>query len=210
MLLGYIDSGSGFTIFALGGWFIAFLIGLLTFLSLFFKRSFKFFKHNKKVFLFLIAIFLCITMIGIKLMGKKEVKFNKKIVIIGIDGLSPTIIEPMMKENELPNFSSLKEQGSYRRLSTTNPSQSPVAWAGFATGQNPGKNGIFDFITRDPKTYDLSLSFSNIEKGRPKRVVKSKCFWNYTTEQKIPTVIISCPVSFPPDKVYVYIVSQEL
>ena len=135
-------------------------------------------------------------------MGKKGLPFDKRIIILGFDGLSPEIIEPMMKEGELPNFSRLKERGSYKHLSTTNPSQSPVAWAGFATGQNPGQNGIYDFITRDPKTYALSLSHSNLEKGKPKRVIKTKCFWQYTSEEKIPTVIITCPVTFPPDKVY--------
>ena len=135
-------------------------------------------------------------------MSKKESKFDKKIIVLGFDGLSPKIIESMMERGKLPNFSRLKEQGSYRRLSTTNPSESPVAWAGFATGQNPGKNGIFDFITRDPQTYAIELSISNIENSRPKRVIKSKCFWEYTSGEKIPTVIIGCPLTFPPDKIY--------
>jgi predicted AlkP superfamily phosphohydrolase/phosphomutase len=135
-------------------------------------------------------------------MSKKESKFDKKIIILGFDGLSPQIIEPMMKEGKLPNFSRLQNQGFYRHLTTTNPPQSPVAWAGFATGQNPGKNGVFDFIVRDPKTYSLNLSISNIGKGKPERVIKSKCFWQYAREKKIPTTIITCPATFPPDKVY--------
>ncbi len=135
-------------------------------------------------------------------MNKKTSGFDKKIVIIGFDGLSPEIIEPMMKENKLPNFNRLAQTGSYRRLSTVNPCQSPVAWAAFATGQNPGKNGVFDFIVRDPDTYQLSLSLTNIGKTRPKRVLRSKCFWQYTSEMRIPTVILSCPVTFPPDKIY--------
>ncbi|MBN1354094.1 MAG: alkaline phosphatase family protein, partial [Candidatus Omnitrophica bacterium] len=31
--------------------------------------------------------------------------------------------------------------------------------------------------------------------------IKSRCFWQYTSEASVPTVIISCPVTFPPDKV---------
>jgi len=107
-----------------------------------------------------------------------------------------------MQEGKLPHFSYLKETGSYRRLATTIPSQSPVAWAAFATGQNPGKNGVFDFIVRDPKTYKLSLSLSDIGAGGPKRVIKSNCFWQYTSRKKIPTIVIACPVTFPPDKIY--------
>ena len=125
---------------------------------------------------------------------------DKKIIILGFDGLSPDIIENMMEENKLPNFSRLKQQGSYAHLSTTNPSQSPVAWTGFATGQNPGKNGIYDFIIRDPRTYRLSLSISDIETAGPKNVINSKTFWQYATEKGIPSVIINCPLTFPPDR----------
>ncbi|MCB4792431.1 MAG: alkaline phosphatase family protein [Elusimicrobia bacterium] len=135
-------------------------------------------------------------------MNKGKSTFEKKLVILGFDGLSPEILEPMMKEGRLPNFSYLKEKGSYSRLSTTNPSQSPVAWSSFATGKNPGKTAIFDFIVRDPKTYALDLSISNMKNGKPVKIVQSKAFWDYTSELKIPTVIITCPVTFPPDKIY--------
>jgi len=135
-------------------------------------------------------------------MNKTASKFNDKIIILGFDALSPEIIESMMEQGKLPNFSRLKEKGSYKHLSTTNPPQSPVAWSGFATGQNPGKNGVFDFIVRDPKTYELSLSLSNVKNGKPQRVIKSKCFWQYASEKQVPTTIIAHPITFPPDKVY--------
>ena len=204
MFLGYIDPGSGFTIFSLGAWLVAFLLGSLGIFLLLLKKIFRFPKKYKKIVI--IILLLTIIVIGLTIAGvimnKEEFKFDKRVIILGFDGLSPEIIEPMMKENRLPDFSRLKELGSYRRLSTTNPSQSPVAWAGFATGQNPGKNGIYDFIVRDPKTYGLSLSLSNIEKGKPKRAIKTKAFWQYTSEIRVPTVVIACPVTFPPDKVY--------
>jgi predicted AlkP superfamily phosphohydrolase/phosphomutase len=203
MFLGYIDPGSGFTFFNLGAWLIAFLLSFLGIFSLFFKKIFTFLKKHKRsvVTTFFIITVLILTVIGVIMINKGS-KFDKKIIILGFDGLSTEIIEPMMKEGKLPNFSRLKENGDYRHLSTTNPSQSPVAWAGFATGQNPGKHGIHDFIVRDPKTYGLSLSLSDVAKGKPKRVIKTKCFWQYTSEVKVPTVIISCPVTFPPDKIY--------
>ena len=39
----------------------------------------------------------------------------------------------------MPNLAALREQGRYSRLRTTFPPLSPVAWATFATGSNPGK-----------------------------------------------------------------------
>ncbi|HNV86503.1 MAG TPA: alkaline phosphatase family protein [Candidatus Omnitrophota bacterium] len=134
-------------------------------------------------------------------MHKKTPNVNQKVVILGIDGMSPEIADRMMSEGKLPHFSKLKAEGSYRRLSTTNPSQSPVAWAGFATGENPGKTNVFDFIVRDPKTYGLSLSLSKVEKGKARKVIRSPCFWEILSRKNIPATVIHCPVTFPPDKI---------
>ena len=178
------------------------MIGFTGAFLVFWKRILRVLKRHKKSS---IVVLLTLVALGLTsaevMMRRKGIPFDRRIIILGFDGLSPAIIEPMMEQGRLSNFSKLKELGSYSRLSTTNPSQSPVAWAGFATGQNPGKNGVYDFIKRDPKTYNLSLSLSNIEKGEPRPVVKGKRLWQYTSEAKIPTVIITCPVTFPPDKV---------
>lgn len=201
MFLGYIDPGSGFTIFNFGSWLIAILFAFLGLFLVFLKRISNFLKKYKKIGIFFILFIVSLILIIGVIMNKKST-FDKKIIILGFDGLSPKIAESMMEKGELPNFNKLKEMGSYRHLLTTNPSQSPVAWAGFATGKNPGKNGIFDFIVRDPETYSLRLSLSDIEKGSPVKAIKNKCFWQYTSDEKIPTTIIGCPLTFPPDKIY--------
>ena len=84
----------------------------------------------------------------------------KKVIVIGLDGLEPKIVEPMLDRGELPNLSKLRALGGYSRVGTTFPAQTPVAWSTFATGTNPGGHGIFDFIRRDPQTYlpDLALN----------------------------------------------------
>jgi len=203
IFLGYIDPGSGMTVLGVGGGIIALLAGFFGFFLVFFKRILGFIKKHRKfaVIVAVLAIIFGVIITGV-LMFKTESQFDKKVVILGFDGLSPKIIEPMMEKGLLPNFSHLKNFGSYTHLSTTNPPQSPVAWTGLATGKNPGKHGVFDFIVRDPKDYGLKLSLSNIDKGKPLRVMRSDCFWNYTSKEKIPTTVIACPVTFPPDKIY--------
>src|ERR1700691_3982133 len=61
----------------------------------------------------------------------------KKLIFLGLDGLDPEFTEKLMAEGKLPNLTRLKEQGSYRRLRTTLPALSRVAWSTFATGLNP-------------------------------------------------------------------------
>ena len=84
----------------------------------------------------------------------------RRVLVIGLDGLEPSIVEPMVAAGELPNLARIRERGGYSRLATTFPAQTPVAWSSFATGTNPGGHGIFDFLRRDPTTYlpDLGLN----------------------------------------------------
>ena len=69
----------------------------------------------------------------------------KKLIFLGLDGLDPELTERWMAEGKMPNLAQLKQQGSYRRLRTTCPPLSPVAWSTFATGVNPGQAQHFRF-----------------------------------------------------------------
>jgi len=73
--------------------------------------------------------------------------------VLGVDGLDPVILDRLMAEAAMPHFAQLAREGSYQRLGTSNPPQSPVAWSNFVTGRDPGGHGIFDFVHRDPATY---------------------------------------------------------
>lgn len=202
-LVYYIDPGAGITVTAVGGGILAMLGGFFGFLLLFFKNIFKFFKSNKRIVIILLSLMILagIYLTARKYMKKPKSQFQNKVIILGFDALSPQIIEPLMAEGKLPNFAKLKQAGTYTHLNTTNPPQSPVAWTGFATGKNPGKNGIYDFITRNPDDYSLSLSLSEIKDTEPQPVKKTASFWNYTSDKGINNIIINAPVTFPPDKI---------
>jgi len=129
----------------------------------------------------------------------------EKVLLVGMDGLDPKVAGRLMDEGKLPNFKRLSEDGSFLNLSTSFPPHSPVAWTSIATGVNPAKHGIFDFIKRDPKSYmpELSLfkSSGGISGTKYTSSVCAKQFWKKTSESGIPTTVIRFPVSFPPEKV---------
>jgi predicted AlkP superfamily phosphohydrolase/phosphomutase len=82
-----------------------------------------------------------------------------KSVILGFDGADAKLTQQWIAEGKLPNLAKLQQQGTFAPLRSTIPSQTPVAWSTFATGLNPGRHGIFDFLKRDVDTYrpDLAL-----------------------------------------------------
>ena len=90
----------------------------------------------------------------------------RRVIVIGLDGMDPKLTERMIAEGKLPNFAALASAGSFRRLATTHPPLSPVAWSSFMTGVHPARHGIFDFLARDARSYLPFLSSSAIEPTR--------------------------------------------
>jgi len=140
----------------------------------------------------------------------------KRLIFLGLDGLDPRLTERLMGEGKLPNLARLKDEGSYRRLRTTFPSLSPVAWSTFSTGVSPARHNIFDFLNRNLKSYLPELSSARV--GKPRRMLKlgkfniplarpyvemrrkSQPFWKILGEHAIGSTILRVPITFPPEK----------
>ncbi len=75
---------------------------------------------------------------------------DRRIVVLGFDGMDYVLTRRMMKRGDLPHFAELAKEGVFLPLQTTMPPLSPVAWSTFITGTDPGGHGVFDFLRRDP------------------------------------------------------------
>lgn len=136
----------------------------------------------------------------------------KLVIVIGVDGMDPGFVERHWAD--LPNLAGLRARGSFTRLATTTPPESPTAWSTFITGLDPAEHGIFDFVYRDPATMQLFLSMARTEPPRFRiplgpyelplsrsRVVsprKGKAFWQTLGDHGIPATIVHMPVNYPP------------
>ncbi len=191
----YTGPGAGF---AFLGSFLSLLAGfLLSFLSL------------------LIWPFRMLWRLARRRKGFRDAKI-RKLIFLGLDGLDPKLTERFLAEGKLPNLARLRAQGSYTRLRTTFPSLSPVAWSTFATGVNPARHNIFDFLNRNLKTYVPELASSKVH--QPRRILKlgrwriplsrphvemkrkSESFWKILGEHHIGSTILRVPITFPPEK----------
>lgn len=129
---------------------------------------------------------------------------RRRVIVIGLDGLEPGIVEAMLSRGELPQLAKIRKSGCFTRLATTYPAQTPVAWSSFATGTNPGGHGIFDFISRDPLTYQPDAALSRFERARnllaQPRVVNQRRgvpLWQVLTQAGISSTVLRCPCTFP-------------
>jgi len=134
------------------------------------------------------------------LMVRRQRGAVKKLVFLGFDGLDPKITERLMDEGKLPHFTRLKNEGGYRRLRTTYPALSPVAWSTFATGVNPAKHNIYDFLSRDLRTYAPELSSAKVTRKSVEMRRKSETFWKILGRNLVGSTILRVPITFPPEE----------
>jgi hypothetical protein len=155
----------------------------------------------------------CTLLLALLLTGCGKTTY-KKVIVIGVDGMDPAFVERHWAD--LPNLARLRDRGSYSHLATTDPPQSPVAWSTFITGLDPGEHGIFDFVHRDPVTFEPYLSTDKtvdprfhiplgpydlpLSRSRVVSLRKGRAFWEYLSDKGIPVTIVRIPANYPPSK----------
>ena len=70
---------------------------------------------------------------------------RQKVLIVGLDGATYDIIDPMIAVGKLPNLARLLRDGAHTELISIEPTISPALWAEMATGKVRAKNGIVNF-----------------------------------------------------------------
>ncbi|GAJ07785.1 unnamed protein product, partial [marine sediment metagenome] len=85
-------------------------------------------------------------------------KRNTKTIIIGLDGVPFGMIKDFAETGVMPNTAELISQGIFKKMNSSIPEVSSVAWSSIITGQNPGQHGIFGFTDLAPDSYQLKVS----------------------------------------------------
>ena len=119
--------------------------------------------------------------------------FNRKALIIGLDGATWTLLRPWIDQGHLPHLARLVQEGASGPLTTTIPPVSASAWVSFATGCNPGKHGAFDFVFPQPGGYDIGVINVKVRGVPP--------FWKTIEEASGQVGLMSVPITYPPQPI---------
>ena len=140
---------------------------------------------------------------------------KERMVILGIDGMDPVMLQQFMDAGLMPNFKRLAEEGHFMKLGTSIPPQSPVAWSNFITGMDAGGHGIFDFIALERDTMLPYLSTSKVKKSARKPLAIGRwriplgadktlqmrdgtAFWAILEDHGVNTTMFRVPANYPP------------
>jgi predicted AlkP superfamily phosphohydrolase/phosphomutase/Tfp pilus assembly protein PilF len=124
-----------------------------------------------------------------------------RVIVLGVDGMDPQVVDLLMSEGKLPNFARLRQEGAYGRLETSRPILSPIIWTTIATGKTPDQHGIGHFVAVNPTTgEDLPVT---------SRMRKVKALWNILSEAGRRVGVVGWWATWPPEKVNGAVVSDH-
>jgi len=124
-----------------------------------------------------------------------------RLFFLGVDGVSWTVLGPMLERGELPAFQRLIEEGtSLPRFDTLQITHSPVIWTTVATGRRPAVHGIRDFTAELPNGRKIPVT-SNMRKAR--------AIWEVASRRGVSAGVIGWWATWPAEEILGYVVSDH-
>jgi predicted AlkP superfamily phosphohydrolase/phosphomutase len=105
-----------------------------------------------------------------------------------VDGACLPVIEPLLEAGRLPVLGDLLDRGASGQLQSQIPPWTPSAWPSLYTGTNPGKHGVFDFLTFDGYDWDV------VNRSH----VRQRALWELLSDRGLTSVVVNVPVTSPP------------
>jgi predicted AlkP superfamily phosphohydrolase/phosphomutase len=123
-----------------------------------------------------------------------------RVLIIGIDGATFDLIYPWAEAGDLPHLGQMMAEGVHGLLESTLPPVTSPAWPTFATGKNPGKHGVFDFIRPLGGQFELVNATS----------IRAPTLWQLLSRAGHKVGVMNVPVTYPPSPVNGFVIAGML
>lgn len=129
-----------------------------------------------------------------------------KVLVIGIDGGTFSLLEPLARRGVMPGLAALMERGTWGTLRSTVPPVTAPAWTSFLTGKNPGGHGIYQFFSLNPRSADALGMGQKSYLAIPGIVVNSSrihgdTLWKLVDRGGLRQVTLNIPMAWPPERV---------
>lgn len=121
--------------------------------------------------------------------------------IVGLDGATWDLLDPLMAEGVMPNLSALVRQGVRAPLHSTWPPVTALAWPTCYTGQNAGKHGVFSFVRLDAAGREHVVDA---------RAVAAPALWDWVSAAGLRVGVVGVPVTYPVHPVTGFMISDFL
>ena len=124
----------------------------------------------------------------------------KRVLIVGLDGATFDVLDPLMAEGRMPRLKGAIASGAAGILQSTIPPITPAAWTTFLTGKHPGSHGIIDFEFYDARTNKLALNSTRC-------LDHVRNLWQILGDKGLRVGSVNVPMTYPPIPVNGFLVS---
>ena len=115
---------------------------------------------------------------------------SSKVVVIGLDGATFTLLKPWMEQGRLPFFKSLIERRHQQPSTLMYPSSHRTRLAMLHDRQESGKLGIAGFLQQKPQSYqEVAISATTC---------RARTFWHLLSEDGRRAAVLNVPYTAPP------------
>lgn len=125
---------------------------------------------------------------------------SRRVLLIGIDGASPRVIESLFARDALPNLARIRDGGVSGPIESLMPLLSPRIWNAIATGKRPKKHGIASFAHVDDH------GIQRLYLGSDRKV---HALWNMISDAGMSVSVINWWNTFPPEVINGVLVSDH-
>ncbi len=115
---------------------------------------------------------------------------NKKVWVVGWDGATWRILQPLIEAGQLPNLGKLAQRSAWGQLQSTRPPVTATAWSSFMTGLTPGRHGLFDWQL--PLTEGFRRPWINATALQGRRL------WEWISLAGKRAAVLNVPLTYPP------------
>ena len=130
-----------------------------------------------------------------------------RVLIIGLDGATWSVLGPFVDEGHLPNLAGLKTGGCWGELRSTIPPLSAPAWSTFLTGKSPARHGVFHFVDWGEGPGEGGGPGESLVNGAS---IESPTMWDVAAHQGRKVGAINVPMSYPPRPVDGFVITGLL
>jgi predicted AlkP superfamily phosphohydrolase/phosphomutase len=121
-------------------------------------------------------------------------------LLIGLDGATFSICDPLIEEGVMPFLKGFVASGTRAELLSTPNPLTPPAWTSLITGRSPGQHGIFDFIRPEETGDGVYMKLVD------SRDIGCETIWSMASRQNRGVISLNFPVMFPPKPLAGYMI----
>lgn len=126
-----------------------------------------------------------------------------KVLIVGLDGATFDVANPLMKAGRMPALAGLIERGSRSRLVSEEPLKSPAIWTTIATGRPREEHGIEDFMAAARGTPEEPALSASIDR-------KTLALWDLAGHFELSSDVIGWWVTWPAEPLLGRMISDRV